>query len=130
MVILNESMVQLGTQARWTPTERQLADCLTKNKIETTDLIRAVMTNVRYQLSSEPTVMHDLAQARAARKQAGLALRRNPTSVPTSPLVDKTPVGDLSHGQSPDDSDNRWCSRALGGNLKRPAHRGAWNSES
>ena len=56
---------------RWAPTNRQLADSLTKDKSEPTDLLRAAMRNCKYQLSDENGILEAAAIERNKRKENG-----------------------------------------------------------
>lgn len=54
---LYDHLVTVGSasklQPRWTPTDRMVADGLTKDKGESLDLLRLVFRSARYQLADE-----------------------------------------------------------------------------
>lgn len=75
LVIARESMSRVATSMRWAPTDRQLADCLTKNAAEPTDLLRVAMRSCRYQIADEPGVLQAAAAERARRKAIGVSRR-------------------------------------------------------
>ena len=57
VVILRQSMLRMQASVRWVPTNRMLADSLTKNAGDPTDLLRACMKQGKYQISPEETVL-------------------------------------------------------------------------
>ena len=57
IVILRQSMLRMKASVRWVPTDRMIADSLTKNTGDPTDLLRASMREGRYQISPEETVL-------------------------------------------------------------------------
>lgn len=61
IVIIRESLRRMQAFIRWLPTNRMLADALTKDKLDPVDLLRACMRNGSYQISPEE---HVLAQQR------------------------------------------------------------------
>ena len=70
MVIVREGLSRSSTTLRWAPTDRQLADALTKDSAEPCDLLRGVIRAGYYQISEE-SLMLDLAKAeRQKRKNA------------------------------------------------------------
>ena len=71
MIIAREALKRLGGTIRWGPTNLMLADALTKDAAEPTDLLRAAITHGRYQLANEPTVLASAAQQRERRKALG-----------------------------------------------------------
>ena len=58
--IIRESLRYLGAHVRWVPTDRMLADGLTKDAGPPIDLLRACMKRARYQISPESTVLEQL----------------------------------------------------------------------
>ena len=56
---------------RWIPTDRMLADSLTKDKGDPVDLLRSCMKSARYQISPEPTVLERQAAERRCRLLRG-----------------------------------------------------------
>ena len=58
---------------RWCPSERQLADSMTKNTADAADLLRSVMKSGRYVLALEETVLAGKAQERKDRLEKGKA---------------------------------------------------------
>jgi hypothetical protein len=71
LIIGRESLQRLGAALRWAPTNRQLADALTKDAAEPTDLLRAAMRSNQYQLGDEPTLLSAAAAEREKRKETG-----------------------------------------------------------
>ena len=67
VVILREALKASGGSLRWCPTDRQLADGLTKDKGDPADLLRACMRTAQYQLADESTVLDNKAAERAQR---------------------------------------------------------------
>ena len=61
VVILREALKASGGSLRWCPTDRQLADGLTKDKGDPADLLRACMRTAQYQLADESTVLDNKA---------------------------------------------------------------------
>ena len=68
VVIIRESIQRLGTHLRWIPTDRMIADALTKESLEAMDLIRACLRSGRYQISDEDHVLEWRAAERQLRK--------------------------------------------------------------
>ena len=71
VVILRQSLQRTGASIRWVPTDRMIADSLTKDAGDPTDLLRACIREGTYQISPEETVL----QLQAQEKQRRLALR-------------------------------------------------------
>ena len=72
IVILRQSMSRLSASIRWVPTNRMLADSLTKSAGDPTDLLRACIRNhtcQSYQISSEESVLKRQAEERKRRVQ-------------------------------------------------------------
>ena len=57
IAIIKQSMERAGLQVRWCPTELMVCDALTKDKADPADLLRAVISVGRYQLSSGAEVL-------------------------------------------------------------------------
>ena len=70
IVILRQSLERLKGSLRWVPTNRMLADSLTKNAGDPTDLLRACIRKCTYQVSAEQTVLQLQAEERQRRVQA------------------------------------------------------------
>ena len=70
IVILRQSLSRLLASIRWVPTNRMLADSLTKNAGDPTDLLRACIRNNRYQISSEEAVLQLQSEERQRRLHA------------------------------------------------------------
>ena len=60
----------MGAFLRWVPTNRMLADGLTKNEGDPVDLLRACIRRSSYQISPEETVLEYKALEKELRKQA------------------------------------------------------------
>ena len=67
VVIARENLDRSQTRLRWAPGELQLADALTKDKAEPTDLLRAVMKTGRFQLREEADFLKQRANERETR---------------------------------------------------------------
>ena len=76
IVIIRQSLQRTKASIRWVPTNRMLADSLTKDAGDPTDLLRACIKESSYQISPEETVL----QMQAMEKQRRLA-RRNMSEV-------------------------------------------------
>ena len=70
IVILRQSLSRLVASIRWVPTNRMLADSLTKSAGDPTDLLRACIRNNRYQISSEESVLKLQSEERQRRLHA------------------------------------------------------------
>ena len=64
-----QCMQRLGATMRWAPTNRQLADALTKDSADPVDLLRSCMRSGEYQLSPEHIILERAAAERSRRKQ-------------------------------------------------------------
>eukprot|EP00435_Cladocopium_sp_Y103_P020594 s2229_g5.t1 len=69
IVILRQSISRLCASIRWVPTNRMLADSLTKSAGDPTDLLRACIRNAKYQISAEETVLKMQAEERQRRER-------------------------------------------------------------
>ena len=69
IVIIRESIKLLGAQIRWLPTNRMIADGLTKDKVDPVDLLRSCVRAASYQISPEDHVLAQQAAERARRAQ-------------------------------------------------------------
>ena len=69
IVILRDSIGRLGASLRWIPTDRMLADSLTKESVEAFDLLRACIRSGQYQISAESNVLEMRAKERDRRKK-------------------------------------------------------------
>ena len=68
VVIIRESIVRLGASLRWIPTDRMLADALTKESPEAMDLLRGCIRQRCYQISDETRVLDWRATERERRR--------------------------------------------------------------
>ena len=68
VVIIRESCRAMNAFVRWVPTNRMLADALTKNDGDPIDLLRSCMKRSSYQISPEETVVKHQAQEKEFRK--------------------------------------------------------------
>ena len=66
VVIVRESMKTSNGQVRWLPTDRMIADGLTKNKLDPVDLLRSCIRQGTSQISAED---QQQAAERARRKE-------------------------------------------------------------
>ena len=69
LAISRQCMQRLGATTRWAPTNRQLADALTKDAADPVDLLRSCMRSEEYQLSPEHIILERAAAERSRRKQ-------------------------------------------------------------
>ena len=88
IVIIRESMKTTQAHIRWIPTNRMLADGLTKDKIDPIDLLRSCIRSGNYQISPEA---HVLAQQATERQRR---LQRH--SQPTPASCQKGPVNAMT----------------------------------
>ncbi|CAE8643680.1 unnamed protein product, partial [Polarella glacialis] len=75
LIIGRESLNRMGATLRWAPTDRQLADALTKDAAEPTDLLRAAMRGKVYQLGDEPSLLAAAAVEREQRKAKSKSIK-------------------------------------------------------
>ena len=68
VVIIRESLKITNGSIRWLPTNRMIADGLTKDKVDPADLLRACIRKARYQISPEETVLQQQAEERSRRQ--------------------------------------------------------------
>lgn len=68
IIILRESIARLKAQVRWIPTDRMLADALTKESAEAFDLLRSCLRAKSYQISPEGLVLERRAAEKDRRK--------------------------------------------------------------
>ena len=69
IIIIRESLQRCRGVLRWVPTDRMLADVLTKNQGDPADLLRACMRNSTYQINEEGHLMAIRSAERDRRKQ-------------------------------------------------------------
>ena len=68
IVIIRESVRRMSASVRWIPTDRMLADGMTKEAADALDLLRACMRSGKYQVSPEEDVLKWRASERKRRK--------------------------------------------------------------
>ena len=68
-VIIKEGIHRMNATLRWIPTDRMIADGLTKESADALDLLRACVKTGRYQVSPESDVLEWRANERLRRKQ-------------------------------------------------------------
>ena len=68
VVIVRESLGRVQANLRWIPTDRMLADALTKETVEAMDLLRACLRTGQYQISDEQCVLDWRADEKQRRK--------------------------------------------------------------
>ena len=95
ILIIKDSSARCSTQIRWAPTNRQLADVLTKDQAAPADLIRSCMRSAEYQLSPEAGVLEKAAAERALRLSRGAMRQQQSTTwdKADSPKGDQSPLG-------------------------------------
>ena len=69
VVIIRESIKDLQGIIRWLPTDRMIADGLTKDKLDPADLLRSCVRSGVYQIAPETTVLARQAAERELRKE-------------------------------------------------------------
>ena len=87
LTVIKQCVERTGLSTRWVPTELMVADALTKDQGEPTDLLRAILLHGSYQLSPEAAVLQEKKRVRELRA------RRRETAK-------SLPDVDDSHGQS------------------------------
>ena len=68
-MIIRESLATTCGAIRWLPTDRMIADGLTKDKMDPVDLLRSCLRQGQYQISPEELVLQQQAEERERRKQ-------------------------------------------------------------
>eukprot|EP00439_Symbiodinium_sp_Y106_P072076 s130_g13.t1 len=68
VVIVRESLGRVNANLRWIPTDRMIADALTKETVEAIDLLRACLRTGQYQISDEQHVLDWRADEKQRRK--------------------------------------------------------------
>ena len=81
IIILRDSIARLQACVRWIPTDRMLADALTKESADAFDLIRACIRSHRYQISPESRVLELRAQERDRRRTFAQKQREHPVEL-------------------------------------------------
>ena len=76
IVIIRQSLARTRASIRWVPTDRMLADPLTKDAGDPSDLLRACIKEGVYQISPETTVL----EMQAAEKQRRLNRKHQSSS--------------------------------------------------
>ena len=71
VLILKDLVRRAGTDPRWVPGSRQLADGLTKERAEALDALRAALRNSLFNIGDEERALEMRAQERARRLQRG-----------------------------------------------------------
>ena len=69
IVIIREALRRMDASLRWIPTDRMLADSMTKESPDALDLLRACLRCGSYQISPEETVLEWRASERSRRKE-------------------------------------------------------------
>ena len=72
IAIIRQSVARCGLIVRWAPTDRMLADALTKDKGDPADLLRSVLRSGVYQIAGEQVVLENKAEERARRQNRGV----------------------------------------------------------
>ena len=68
IIIIRESIRRMSASIRWLPTDRMLADSMTKESADALDLLRACVKVGKYQISPEQDVLEWRANERQRRK--------------------------------------------------------------
>ena len=69
IIIIRESIRRMSASIRWLPTDRMLADSMTKESADALDLLRACVKVGKYQISPEQDVLEWRANERQRRKE-------------------------------------------------------------
>ena len=77
VAVIRQSIVRSRLQPRWVPTDRMVADGLTKDKGEPLDLLRSVFRSARYQLADEQLVLDRKKEERLRRQEIGRIRKEN-----------------------------------------------------
>jgi hypothetical protein len=80
VVIIRESLKVTSGSIRWLPTNRMIADGLTKDRADPVDLLRSCVRKSSYQISPEQTVLDQQAEERSRRQQRKGVSAVNPLS--------------------------------------------------
>jgi hypothetical protein len=89
LTILRSDLARLGAPLRWCPTERQLADGLTKDGADGADLIRSVLREGRYVLALESTVLEAKQREKERRLKVGKERAARAAQSPTGAGAEK-----------------------------------------
>ena len=85
ITIIKESVRVLNAAVRWVPTDRMIADSLTKDAGDPIDLLRAYIRNSSYQISPEKDVLEYQAAEKQRRLQLHQTKREDPTTADPVP---------------------------------------------
>ena len=85
ITIIKESVRVLNAAVRWVPTDRMIADSLTKDAGDPSDLLRACIRNSSYQISPEKDVLEYQAAEKQRRLQLHQTKREDPTTADPVP---------------------------------------------
>jgi hypothetical protein len=85
ITIIKESVRVLNAAVRWVPTDRMIADSLTKDAGDPIDLLRACIRNSSYQISPEKDVLEYQAAEKQRRLQLHQTKREDPTTADPVP---------------------------------------------
>ena len=80
IVIIREARRRMFSSLRWIPTDRMIADGMTKESVDALDLLRACVKAGKYQISPEDNVLEWRAQERETRKTFRLKNSTSPNS--------------------------------------------------
>lgn len=86
IAVIRQSIARTKLEPRWIPTDRMVADGLTKDKGEPLDLLRSVLRTAQYQLADEQLVLDRKKEERERRKLVGKN-RQNQKQSPGSSLT-------------------------------------------
>eukprot|EP00435_Cladocopium_sp_Y103_P017847 s883_g4.t1 len=93
IVIIRQSISRLAASIRWVPTNRMIADSLTKDAGDPTDLLRACIRLSNYQISPEETVL----KMQADEKQRRLDKRKAISDTMSMSKASLTPLSREEH---------------------------------
>ena len=79
LMVARQSLARHTATIRWAPTERQLADALTKDCATAMNLLRSCLRKGEYQLSQEQTMLQRAADERDRRKRDRCQLKTDKT---------------------------------------------------
>jgi hypothetical protein len=82
VIILRDALKKFGTDCRWVPGTRQLADGMTKDTAESIDALKAAVLRMVYNIGDERRALELRAVAREARVQRGQARKIENERIP------------------------------------------------
>ena len=94
IAVIRQSIARTKLEPRWIPTDRMVADGLTKDKGEPLDLLRSVLRTAQYQLADEQLVLDRKKEERERRKLVGKTRQNQKVSPGSSPVCSEDHIPD------------------------------------